>query len=454
MNTNSPFRESSCRSRWLAPAFLCAAIGLFSAHAAEAGKYALKPFASGFTSPLALVSHGSKPDHLLVADQPGVIYVVNPDGTTQPTPFLDVRGKLVKVGPNFDERGLLSLALHPNFNSNGKFYVVYNAPLRAGVPTNWNSTLRLSEFHVSKSNPLQADLASEKVILEIDKPAFNHNGGCLGFGPDAYLYMSVGDGGDGNDVGLGHAPEGNGQNKDTLLAKILRIDINKPGKDKAYSIPWDNPFAKGGGRPEIYAWGVRNPWRMSFDKGGEHQLFEADVGQTMFEEVNIIEKGRNYGWRIREGFVCFDPKDDHHPPADCPKVAADGTPLTDPIFAYKNANGFRNDPEALGISITGGFVYRGKALPELNGRYVFGDWSSNFALPMGTVLVGTPPEQNGTSKWTVGPLPLADVDAKGHIKAFIVSVGQDAEGEIYFLTNGNSQVNGTSGRVWKLVRAQ
>lgn len=453
MKTLSRSRALSRRSLFLVHTLLgltCASLA--PAQAAESdSKLALKQFASGFTSPIALVPHGGKPENLVVADQAGFVQVLDPDGKTRPELFLDVRSKLAKnIGPAFDERGLLSIAFHPKFKQNRKFYVIYSGPLRASMPTNWNSTMNLSEFQVTKDNPFVADPASERIVLQIDKPAFNHNGGCLAFGPDGYLYLSVGDGGDGNDTGLGHVPEGNGQNKDTLLGKILRIDVNK---GNPYAIPSDNPFAKGGGKPEIFAYGVRNSWRMSFDKGGKQQLFAADVGQNMFEEVNIIVNGGNYGWRLREGYSCFDPKNPNQPPTDCPKVGADGKPLIDPAFGYKNANGHRKDPEAYGTSITGGFVYRGKALKELRGNYIFADWSSNFVVPGGVVLMAAPPEKSGTGKWIVGPLDLA-THPKGAVKAFVVSVGQDADGELYFLTNGSNQLNGKNGKVWKLVRAE
>jgi len=230
------------------------------------------------------------------------------------------------------------------------------------------------------------------------------------------------------------------------MGKILRIDVDN---GTPYGIPKDNPFAGGGGKPEIYAYGMRNPWRMSFDQGGERQLFAADVGQTMFEEVDIIVKGGNYGWNVREGFHCFNPKDERNPPTDCPKVGADGKPFVDPIFEYKNKGGFRGDPEAMGISVTGGYVYRGKALPKLVGRYIFGDWSRNFVVPDGVVFVATPPASAG-EKWTMGPLDLGS-HPKGEIKACIVAFAQDSDGEVYVLTNGSAQVTGHSGKVWKLV---
>lgn len=431
---------------------------------------ALKELASGFVSPVALVSIPNASGDLLVADQIGIIYALTKQGALIERPFLNLTNRIVKLNQGFDERGLLGLALHPRFAKNRKLYVCYSAPLRTGVPTNWNCTLRVSEFKAAENDPTRAEPSSERVLLQIDKPYFNHNGGCLAFGPDGYLYISVGDGGNANDEGIGHSPQGNGQDLTTLLGKMLRIDVDK---GNPYAIPSKNPFVERKGfkkvwqtvtfrrqrpapsvavRPEIFAYGLRNSWRMSFDLGGRHELFAADVGQTMFEEVNIITKGANYGWRVREGFHCFDPKNPKQPPVDCPKSDATGLPFTDPIFEYKNVNGFRNDPEALGISVTGGFVYRGQALPELQGRYVFADWSRNFVLPDGIAYVATRPSSTAEKKWSISPLDLT-THPNGKIKAFVVALGQDADGELYIMTNNSNQLTGKTGKVYKLMRA-
>src|SRR5438477_10014636 len=209
------------------------------------------------------------------------------------------------------------------------------------------------------------------------------------------------------------------------------------------------PLRRVGGKPEIYAYGVRNSWGISFDRGGTHELFAADVGQNRFEEVNIIVKGGNYGWNAREGFSCFDPKSPNNPTNGCPKVDADGKPFIDPIIAYKNFTGFKKDPESLGISVTGGYVYRGKAIPQLQGKYVFGDWSKNWALPMGTVFVASRPSSSG-EQWKLERLNIGG-HPNGSIPQYIVAFGQDAEGELYVLTNGRNAVMGRTGKVFKLV---
>ena len=409
----------------------------------------LKPLAEGFTSPTALIPLDDGSGQLLVADQIGVVYVLTKDGAKAEQPFFDVRSRLTKLNEGFDERGLLGLALHPHFKESRKFYITYSAPLRDEVPfdrKNWDNTLRVSEFKVKENDSARVDPDSERVLLEIDKPYFNHNGGCIAFGPDGYLYVSVGDGGNANDEGKGHSPQGNGQDTTVLLGKILRIDVNK---GDPYTIPADNPFADGRkGRPEIFAYGIRNAWRISFDRGGSHELFAGDVGQTMYEEVDIIVKGGNYGWKIREGFHCFNPNDPLHPTADCPTIGAAGEPLLDPVLEYKNINGHRKDPEARGISITGGYIYRGKALPQLEGKYVFGDWSRNFAVPDGVLFVASRPGSSAEKGWTLKPLELASPQKVG---AFIVAFGQDAEGELYVLTNGRNMVTGNTGKVYKLA---
>jgi hypothetical protein len=215
---------------------------------------------------------------------------------------------------------------------------------------------------------------------------------------------------------------------------------------KPYGIPKDNPFAGKSARPEIFAYGLRNPWRISFDSGGEHQLFAGDVGQDAYEEVDIIVKGGNYGWNTREGFHCFNPKDTIHAPDHCPKQAANGDPFIDPILEYKNFKAHPRDPDAQGVSITGGFVYRGKAIPWLEGKYVFADWSRTFVKADG-VLFAAAKGQDG--KWTWRRvIPSTPRDG---LKCFITGFGQDADKELYIFTNESNGVMGTTGKVQKLV---
>jgi glucose/arabinose dehydrogenase len=425
---------------------LFVAYGIFSCFSAEPGKgFGLKVVAEAFVSPTGVASLPGHNTALLVSDQAGIMRIAK-DGKTDAV-FLDVRPNMVKLREGFDERGLLSFAFHPNYSENKKIYVVYSAPLRSSAPPGWDSTLRLSEFSVA-DDTMSASLESERVLLQIDKPYFNHNGGCIAFGSDKLLYMSVGDGGNGNDEDesgkpLGRPPEGNAQNLNTLLGKILRIDV-RPGQGRGYTIPKDNPFVGSKARPEIYAYGMRNPWRISFDKEGAHELFAGDVGQDSFEEVDIIKKGGNYGWRLREGFHCFNPRDPTHAPADCPKVAPNGDPLLDPILEYKNFKAHPQDPGAKGISITGGYVYRGKSIPELQGKYIFADWSRLWVKAAGVLFAASKESDN---KWNVETItPASHPDG---VDFYIVGFGQDADGELYVLSNNSNELVGTTGKVYK-----
>jgi hypothetical protein len=331
--------------------------------------------------------------------------------------------------------------------------VVYSAPGRTSARSDWDHTERLSEFKAAGADFSSADTSSERILLEIDEPDWNHNSGRIAFGPDGYLYWTVGDGGAFNDVGdvargRGHPPEGNGQKLDTLLGKVLRLDVDH---GTPYGIPTDNPFADGKkGFPEIFAYGLRNPWGISFDRGGNHDLIVTDVGQDRWEEINVIVNGGNYGWRLREGFEGFDPKDPLHAPTNSVSVGADGKPFIDPVFVYKTLRGRGTDPQSYGVTITGGYVYRGKALPDLAGKYVFADWSRSMGFADGTLLVATIPHEGPSARWSVQPLALKDFP-NGRIKTFIWALGEDEDGELYVLANGINSVANPRGKIFKLV---
>ncbi len=413
----------------------------------------LKLLTEGIGAPMALAPLTDGSGRMLLAEQSGVIHLLDRDGKRAEQLFLDLRPKMVTLNKGMEERGILGLALHPQFTSNRKFYVVYSAPLRTNAPPKWDHTERLSDFKVT-ADFTSADPASERVVLEIDEPDWNHNSGRIAFGPDGFLYLSVGDGGAFNDVGdiprgRGHPPEGFGQRLDTLLGKVLRLDVDH---GTPYGIPKDNPYADGAkGRPEIFASGLRNPWGMSFDRGGKHALILADVGQDRWEEINVIVNGGNYGWRLREGFDGFDPNTPRSAPTNAVTVGADGRPFVDPVLTYKTLRGRGTDSNAFGVTVTGGYVYRGKALPFLVGKYIFADWSRSMAIPDGTLLVATIPSgPDAGARWTVEPLALKEFP-NGRIKSFIWALGEDADGELYILANGANSAFGTRGKVFKLA---
>ncbi|HWM90505.1 MAG TPA: PQQ-dependent sugar dehydrogenase [Thermoanaerobaculia bacterium] len=402
--------------------------------------------AANLTAPVTLVESPDRSHRLFIVDQIGVIRVLLPGGRLLDEPFLDVRDRLVDLQTDFDERGLLGLAFHPEYAENGRFFVFYSAPLRDGAPAGWNCTSTISEFLVS-NNPNRADPASERILLQVDKPQFNHNGGTIAFGPDGKLYISLGDGGGANDIGLGHVEDwfadnegGNGQDiTDNLLGSILRIDIDAGAP---YAIPPDNPFADGAGLDEVWAYGFRNPYRISFD--GD-RLFAGDAGQVLWEEVSIVVKGGNYGWNVKEGTHCFDAENASVSPAECPAFAPGGVPLRNPIIEYPNA---RQTGGGLGLVVVGGHVYRGRDLPQFRGRYVFGDWSRSFVEPDGSLLVASPRRRG---PWKIQELRVQN-RPNGRLGHFVLGVSRDGRGEIYVLTSDSVGPSGNTGRVYKLMR--
>jgi glucose/arabinose dehydrogenase len=295
--------------------------------------------------PILLTHAGDGSNRVFVPTQQGVIHVFPNDPKAAKTKvFLDLQHK-AKYNDNTNEEGFLGLAFHPDYKRTGQFFVFY-------TDKNAKLTNVVSRFRVSKDDPDRADPASEEELLRIQKPFWNHDGGTICFGPDGYLYITHGDGGLGND------PYGNGQNLNTLLGKVLRIDVNKSENGKPYAIPPDNPFVgRQDARPEVFAYGVRNLWRMAFDRK-TGKLWAGEVGQNLYEEVNVIEKGGNYGWSLRESLHPFGAKGVGPRPG-----------LTEPLWEYHHD---------LGKSITGGLVYRGAKVPELAGLYLYADYVAGW----------------------------------------------------------------------------
>jgi len=311
---------------------------------------------SNFDRPVDIANAGDGSKRLFIVDQTGYIRIIDSLGIQLTEPYLDIDDMILTEG----EKGLLGLAFHPDYASNGFFYINY---------TNSDSDTRIARYKVSASNPDSAVLASEKILFSIDQPYENHNGGCLKFSPiDGYLYIALGDGGNGGD------PQCHAQDSLDILGKILRVDVNQ-NIDNApyYGIPHDNPFVDNpNGLDEVWCLGLRNPWRISFDRDNGN-LWIADVGQMEREEVNLqlasSEGGENYGWKVMEGFYCYDPDPVD---GDCPvgTPSCDSPIYTDPLFTYPHSG-----PES-GHSVTGGFVYRGCKYSELSGYYLMSDYIS------------------------------------------------------------------------------
>lgn len=430
---------------------------------AEPPAIGLETVVEGLVSPVEL---DSPPDDArrFVVDRVGIIYRLTEDGSVAEEPFLDIQDRVVELREGFDERGLLGMAFHPNYAENGRYYVYYSAPLREQAPDDWNHTARISEFkaaqpgeeadeEATRAEQNTTDMNSERVLMRIDQPQFNHNAGAIAFGPDGYLYIALGDGGAGNDVGIGHPPMGHGQDTRSLLGNILRIDVDRgwPG----YAVPEDNPFVGEQEPDEIWSWGWRNPWRMTFDRDTGH-LYAATNGQSLWEAVYETSRPGNYGWNILEGTHCFNPENATDPPEQCAAVGEQGEPLELPVIEYPHPDNQGDYPVA-GVSVVGGFVYRGEAIPELQGYYVFGDWQSQlFASRVDESDLDEPRNATdvaGGETYTSGEAETWPVHQLMEIEPFILGFGEDSQGELYVTTTETSGPTGETGAVHRIVAA-
>ena len=335
--------------------------------------------------PIVVTHANDGSNRLFVASQIGKIYCFeNKADVSEPNLYLDIE-ESVRYIDKENEEGLLGFAIHPDYKKNGQFFLFYTTTDEPHVSV-------ISRFNVSSTDPSKADPNSEVELMRIPQPFWNHNGGTLAFGHDGYLYIALGDGGKAND------PFKNGQNLATLNGSILRIDVDKKSKDHNYAIPADNPFVGlKEARPEIYAYGFRNVWRLSFDRK-TGALYAADVGQNIWEEINIVVKGGNYGWNLREA---------KHKFGDNGSEASDK--LIDPIFEYHHD---------VGKSITGGHVYRGSAVPSLKGMYMYADYVSGKV-------------------WALEHTPSGKILGNHEIKSMnlpIITFGEDEQGEVYLTT--------------------
>jgi glucose/arabinose dehydrogenase len=405
-------------------------------------KIKLEKVVSGINTPLAMVQPPGD-NRLFIIEQNGRIKILE-GGALKPNPFLDIRSKIKPLNHDFDERGLLGIAFHPSFATNGKFYVAYSAHLDyqsdLGQLLWYDHSNVVEEYTVSSTDKNTADPSSARRILTTAWPQFNHNGHWIGFGPDKMLYISLGDGGYANDWGIGHNVLGNGQDLTTNLGKILRIDVDTRVSGKPYGIPTDNPFVgRRDANPEIFAYGVRNPWRCSFDKGSATaELYCGDVQQNSYETVKLVAKGSNQGWRRVEGNMrCFDytKPDDHG-------VTCDKTGIAPAIIEYPNCTA--KPSGCKGISVTGGYVYRGSNA-AWNGKYIFGDWSKSFAEMDGQLFFGT---KGANGAWTMDVAEVTNMPGK---LPYVLAFAQDNAGEVYVLTSVTTGPNGSLDTIYKIV---
>ncbi|BAU49507.1 glucose sorbosone dehydrogenase [Sulfurifustis variabilis] len=352
---------------------------------------ALEEVGTGFVDPVHLAASGDGSGRLFVVEQRGTVRAIE-NGRPAAQRFLDIGARVESGG----EKGLLSIAFHPRYADNRTFFVDYTTRIEGRL------TSIVSRWREAGG---RADPASEEVLLAIDQPFDNHNGGQLAFGPDGFLYIGKGDGGSGND------PHGHGQNAGTLLGALLRIDVDAVDPPLAYRIPPDNPFVgQAGARGEIYAYGLRNPWRFSFDPE-TGLLYLGDVGQGAREEIDVVTRGGNYGWRIMEGDICT--------PGVNPRC--DPTGLIPPIHVYPTGD--------LGRSVTGGFVYRGTRVPALTGLYVYADYLSGRIWAL---------RYDGTR--------VTEQRELLHTPYRISTFGRDDEGELYVADHAG-------GRIFRIVPA-
>ena len=403
--------------------------------------------AGGFVSPVQVVTSPGPTGRRFVVDQVGLIWGLNPAGQRMPQPFLDISSKITPLNPAYDERGLLGLAFHPDYPRNGRLFVFYTAPPGPDTPEGFNNRTTIAEYNAHGGQSIQADPGSEKIILQIDHPQGNHNGGTVAFGPDGYLYISIGDGGNRDDEGLGHVEDwyefnagGNGQDiTSNLMGNILRIDVNH---GSPYGIPHDNPFVGGPGLDEIWAYGFRNPYRFSFDMGGSRALLVGDAGQELWEEVSRVVRRGNYGWNVKEGTHCFDAANPTIVPPTCPNVdPTTGETLRDPVIEFANAK----QAGGLSLTVVGGNVYRGKSFAALSGMYVFGGATTAFTAVDGRLFASP---QQGDGLWTIHELLVGGTERLGYV---VKGFGNDADGNVYVAATKVLGPAGTTGTIFRIV---
>ncbi|MDG1905943.1 MAG: PQQ-dependent sugar dehydrogenase [Arenicella sp.] len=393
--------------------------------------------ANNFNAPVKAVKAPGIDGSLFVVEQTGKIFRVDLS-TGQKTLFLNVSNRLADINSGYDERGLLGLEFHPDYANNGLFYTYQSEPVRTVDDNNVDFTVANPNHrafiteHKASDPSCNSSISEKKDLLIIDQPEANHNGGDLAFDQNGYLYISLGDGGGANDRGDGHGVRGNGRDKASPLGAILRIDpLGSNSQNTKYGIPNSNPFVGQSGVDEIYAYGFRNPYRISFDKNTD-ELYAADVGQNKIEEIDFVTIGGNYGWNWKEGSFAF--YSSNSSGTYVSNVDHPGQPndLIDPIGEYGRQDG---------IAVTGGYVYRGSTIGDKNGDYIFGDFSG-------------PSIQTATGRIFSLDVTNGDIEEFGlanNINGYITAFGQDADNELYVLVNDQFNPSGQQGRLMKLV---
>lgn len=447
----------------IATALVLQSVFLSTLSSADVAKLRLEPIADGLVAPIDIASLPAPAGAKLILDQSGLIHLLGGDGKIATKPFLDIRDRLRDLEQGFEERGLLGMAIHPDYVNNGRVFVTYTAKLSNEAPRGWNYTRIVSEFTPSADDATALNPDTERVILSQHWPSRKHNGGALAFGPDNYLYVGFGDGGGIHGVGeevlfdafsvpQSHMMWDNfAQDLQTLYGKILRIDIDQgyPG----YAIPGDNPFVGKPGRDEIYAFGFRNPYRISFDPNNSGDFFVTAVAETLWESIYRVDQPGNYGWPLREASHCFNRQTPLTPPPDCEGIqsATPDFPISYPVVEYPNMSVQREGVKivtngdgigianGVGTAVVGAIMYRGNAIASMQDHLVFADWSLDFQKPSGQLFVATPAHN---ALWSFEKLTQFDTR--------IVALIQDQQ-DLFVLTNENFGPYGNTGKVFRLT---
>ncbi|MFT4726156.1 MAG: glucose/arabinose dehydrogenase [Granulosicoccus sp.] len=406
-------------------------------------------------APIDLATIPDDSGRRLILDQAGLVHLLNADDTVSKTPFLDITDRLLPVREDFEERGLLGMAIHPEYRINGRFFVTYTAPLSMDASMNWSHTRIVSEFTINSEIPDQINKESERILIKQNWPSRKHNGGALAFGPDGYLYIGFGDGGGIHGVGpetlndAYNVPknrlswDSTAQDLQSLFGKILRIDVDHgyPG----YAIPEKNPLVNSLGKDEIYAWGFRNPYRLSFDSNGSSTFYITAVAETLWEAVYQVSEPGNYGWPVREGTHCFDRTRPLDPPDFC-EIEVDSVtdkPIYDPVVEYPNMSvqreGSTVDLAGVGTAVVGAVMLRGTGFGDLVDHLLIADWSSDFRNPSGQLFVA---KENSGKLWAMDKISQLDTR--------IVALVRDTDERVYVMTNENYGPYGNTGKIYLL----